>query len=124
MKVLPKISTCITGIFVEISGFLPRGGSLKGNYNNFRNHTLLVTCPRRLWTSSKRYYYPNKSRVWGGSEFYAMLYMSKALNFNFKLKKSVDGKYGRMVDKETKAFNGMVGMVQRLVSTYQAEYIS
>ena len=107
-----------------MSGFLPRRGLLKGIYNDFRNHTLLVTCPRFLSTSSKLYKYPDKSRVWGGSEFYAMLYMSKALNFNFKLVKSVDNKYGVMVDKETKAFNGMVGMVQRLVSTpIKTEYV-
>ena len=30
--------------------------------------------------------------------------------------KSVDGKYGTIVDADTNSFNGMIGMVQRLVS--------
>ena len=94
---------------------------MKGIYNDFKNHTLFVTCPTWLAVTSKRYKYPDKSRVWGGSEFYAILYMSKALNFNFKLVKIVDRQYGVMVDKETKAFNGMVGMVQRLVSSYTSK---
>ena len=35
--------------------------------------------------------------------------------YNSRVVNSIDGKWGSMVDKETNAFNGMIGMVQRKV---------
>ena len=65
-----------------------------------------------------------------------MVHLSKAFNFNirqdatelptfqshfilispYRLVKIVDGKFGTIVDADTNSFNGMIGMVQRLVS--------
>ena len=56
---------------------------LNNLYSNFENHTLILTKPRSF-TASKLYIYPDKSRVWGGSDYHAMVHLSKAFNFNMR----------------------------------------
>ena len=53
-------------------------------YNNFENHTLTLTKPSNSFTSSKLYKYPDKSKVWGGCDYHAMVHLSKAFNFNMR----------------------------------------
>ena len=112
---------------------------LNNLYSNFENHTLTLTKPRSF-TASKLYIYPDKSRVWGGSDYHAMVHLSKAFNFYmryelllsfnehikifsygnwYRLEKVIDGKFGSIIDKDMNLFNGMIGMLQRKVKMLQ-----
>ena len=68
-----------------LPGFQLRNlGQLINNmYNNFENHTLTLT-KRDSFTNSKLYKYPDKSRVWGGCDYHAMVHLSKAFNFHIR----------------------------------------
>ena len=64
------------------SGFQPKdlGLALDNLYKDFEGNPVWMTKPRSF-TASKLYIYPDKSRVWGGADYHAMVHLAKAFNF-------------------------------------------
>ena len=124
------------------AGFYPKNTMFESPFNDFDGKVMNVVMPN-VTTFSYTYIYPNKSKVRSGPDFSAVHYLSDALNFNlrqiFKLfngslityvvcrvMEIIDGplSWGSLVNKTTNSFNGMIGMVQRVVIYRHFEFKS
>ncbi len=87
-------------------------------YSDFRGAELDVVLPGGDIPFSIKYDYPNGDVVRAGGDAESLRYLSRALNFKFNPVPIIDGKWGGLVERETNAFNGMIGMVQRRVRNH------
>ncbi len=74
---------------------------------------MIATQPDIATPFAWSYAHPDGRTRRAGADLEALSYLASALNFNFSLVDFVDRQWGGLVDEETNAFNGMIGMVQR-----------
>ena len=53
-------------------------------YSDFEKNKLTLLSTTKAYTASKLYYYPDKSKVWGGCDYHAMVHLSRAFNFKMR----------------------------------------
>ena len=97
------------------SGFVLEAHGMfdEGNQGDLNGKELKVTHPDDAPGYAFRYEKSDGSAIYGGADVEAIYYLGEAMNFRVRDVKNIDGKWGSLVDKETNAFNGMIGMVQR-----------
>ena len=65
------------------SGFHPHENIFSSPYSNFEGNEMNIVMSNNS-AFSKLWRFPDGSRQWAGSEYYAAQYLSEALNFKFK----------------------------------------